>query len=287
MPIRLSLQTVLLIVAALTFATAGFADDPDSDAERQAAANRLADMEELAKACVLSRNVDTTRSYVLEPKPLLRWSNPISGIVDGSLWLWTDNGRPVATVDIFTGKNWAGWTHHCQSLSAEPFECRQQKQVRWNPQQPGRDLKPVPDAPVPAKTPEQRLIQMRALARQFTVEDDFKSKFRGTEFQTHELRLLAQPLYRYGGDDQLVMDGALFGYVLATACEALLTLEVRDVGGQPAWHYSLAGQTAYELRGKHGDKIVWTQPCWDTAPDPAKPYFAFSAKLNISAPLLR
>ena len=57
----------------------------------------------------------------------------------------------------------------------------------------------------------------------------------------------------------------------------LCTLEVRDLDGQPAWHYSLAGQTCYELRAKHGDTIVWTQPCWDTAFDSAKPYFAFSA----------
>jgi len=279
MLIRPLSQTVLLIIATLTIATSGLADEPVSDAERQAAAKRLADMEALAKACVLSRNADSSQAYVLEPKPLLRWSNPISGMVDGSLWLWTDNGRPVATVDIF-GKNSISWTHQFQSLSAESLECRQQNQVRWNPKEPGRDLKPVPDAPVPAKTPEQRLVQMRALARQFTIEDDFKTQFRGTEFQTHELRLLSQPLYRYGGDGQPVKDGALFGYVLATACEALLTLEVRDVDGQPAWHYSLAGQTSYELRAKHGANIVWAQPCWDNAFDPAKPYFAFSAKLE-------
>jgi hypothetical protein len=280
MPIRILSQFALVIAAALTVATVGFPEDLASDAERLASEKRLADMESLAKACVLSRSADTSKSYVLELKPLLRWSNPISGIVDGSLWLWTDSGRPIATVDIFAGKNWNGWNHQYQSLSAEPFECRQQNLVRWNPKEPGRTLKPVPDAPVPAKTPEQRLIQMRALARQFTVEDDFKTKFRGPEFKTHELRLLAQPLYRYGGDDQPVQDGALFGFVLATACEALLTLEVHNVDGQPAWHYSLAGQTCYELRAKHGDKIVWEQPCWDTAFDPAKPFFAFSAGLN-------
>ncbi|MEK6261470.1 MAG: hypothetical protein AABP62_22960 [Planctomycetota bacterium] len=257
--------------------------DPASEKsaeEQQAAVDRLAMMESLARACELSREADSTKPYILEPKPLLRWSNPISGVVDGSLWLWTHEGQPVATVDIFSGNKGQTWNQQWQSLSAGPFECKQHDKLRWTPRQPGLELQPVPGAAPPAKTAAGRLTQMRAIAREFSIEDDFKAQFQGKDFATHELRLLAQPLYRYGGDEQPVKDGALFAFVLATACEALLIVEVGEVDSQPAWRYGLAGQTCYELRAKHGETIVWTQPCWDRAFDKTKPYFAFGPRLS-------
>ena len=278
MRIRIGIQLTVFIVGFVWGVDAvrvGQADDAPSAEEQQAAAQRLKEMQSLAQACRLSREVDSQQAYVLEPKPLLRWSNPISGVVDGSMWLWTQAGRPVATVDLFSANKGMSWTVQCQSLSLEPFTCQQHAEVRWTPTKPGLELKPVPGAAAPAKTAAGRLTQMRALAREFTVEDDFKTRFRGTEFTTHELRLLAQPLYRYGGDEQPVPDGALFAYVLATACEALLIVEVGEVDGQPAWLYGFAGQTCYELRAKHKEQVVWTQPCWDSAYDKNNPYFAF------------
>ena len=282
-PIRIRMPAAVLLIAVALGVDAPRAirgADPASEKsaeEQQAAADRLATMESLARACELSRESASTTPYILEPKPLLRWSNPISGVVDGSLWLWTHEGRPVATVDIFSGNKGLSWNQQWQSLSAEPLECRQHDKVRWTPQQPGLELKPVPGAAAPAKTAAGGLSQMRTIARAFTIEDDFKTQFRGKEFATHELRLLAQPLYRYGGDEQPVKDGALFAYVLATACEALLIVEAGEVDSQPVWLYGLAGQTCYELRAKHGEKTVWTQPCWDSAFDQTKPYFAFRA----------
>ena len=282
-PIPIRIRAALFIVAmALSVAARCVIQGADLEVEKpadeqQAAVARLTTMELLARACELSPDSASQKAYVLEPKPLLRWSNPISGVVDGSLWLWTHEGRPVATVDIFSGNKGLSWNQQWQSLSAGPFECKQNDKVRWTPQQPGLELKPVPGVASPAKTAAGRLTQMRAIAREFTIEDDFKTQFQGKEFATHELRLLAQPLYRYGGDEQPVKDGALFAFVLATACEALLIVEVGAVDSQPVWQYGLAGQTCYELRAKHRDKIVWTQPCWDRAFEKTKPYFAFSA----------
>ena len=281
MPIRIRMPAAVLIFAVvlgLEVVRVARADDaaPEkSAAEQQAAAERLKEMESLAQSCRLSREVASQKAYVLEPKPLLRWSNPISGVVDGSMWLWTHEGRPVATVDLFSANKGLSWTLQCQSLSLEPFTCQQHDEVQWTPRQPGLQLKPVPGAAAPAKTAAARLTQMRAIAREFIVEDDFKTRFRGTEFTTHELRLLVQPLYRYGGDEQPIKDGALFAYVLATACEALLVLEVVEIDSQATWHYGLAGQTCYELRARHKAKLVWTQPCWDSAYDKNNPYFAF------------
>ncbi len=250
----------------------------ESEAEKQAAAERLDTMKSLAQACELSRNAPSQKPIVLESKPLLRWSNPISGMIDGSLWLWTQDGRPVATVDIFAGNKSQSWNHQMQSLSTEPFECKLDGQLRWTPQKPGLELKPVPMAGAPAKTAAARLVQMRAIARDFSVQDDFKTTFRGTEFQTHQLRLLAQPLYRYGREDQPVNDGAVFAFVLATACEALLIVESHAADPEPAWYYGLAGQTCYELRAEYQKQPVWSQPCWDSAFDSNNPYFGLSVR---------
>ena len=290
-PIRIRIRAALFIVAAAWIVAVPCSihgadpevEKPADEQQAAAAAARLATMESLARACELSRDSGSSKLYDLEPKPLLRWSNPISGVVDGSLWLWTHEGRPVATVDIFSGNKGLTWNQQWQSLSAGPLECKQYDKVRWTPKQPGLELKPVPGASSPAKSAAGRLTQMRAIAREFTIEDDFKTQFQGKDFATHELRLLAQPLYRYGGDEQAVKDGALFAFVLATACEALLIVEVVAVDSQPVWHYGLAGQTCYELRAKHRDMIVWTQPCWDRAFEKTKPYFAFSANAPQSA----
>ena len=154
--------------------------------------------------------------------------------------------------------------------------------LKWSPRKPGLELKPLPLADTPAKTAAGRLTQMRAIAREFTVQDDFKTTFRGKEFQTHELRLLAQPLYRYGRTDQPVQDGAVFAFVLATACEALLIVESHATDSEPVWRYGLAGQTCYELRAMHSEKPVWSQPCWDSAFDKNNPFFAFSSSLTKS-----
>lgn len=243
--------------------------------DRQAAADRLVLMESLAKACQLSREA-TSPPYPMEAKPILRWSNPVSGIVDGSLWLWTHEGRPVATLDVFSATKGRTWSHQWQSSSEEAFLCQREGQVRWSPQSPGIVFRPLSDAPQPAMNAAGRLVQMRKLAREFTVEDDFKTKFRGTEFNTHELRLLSQPLYRYGKEGQPVTDGALFAYVLGTACEALLMLEVRDQDGQKEWRYGFTGQTCYAVRARRNGDVVWSQPCWDDAFDMKSPYFAFS-----------
>ena len=275
---RMHILRLVFSGVLLTSRVNGWGADPQGEKpadQTAAAADRLAVMDALAKACRFSRDA-ASPAYTLEPKPLLRWSNPVSGIEDGALWLWTDAGQPVGTIDTFSTSKGKTYSHQCQSLADHGFVCQVDGKVHWSPQQPGITYQPVPDAPPPASTPSARLIQMRAIAREFTVEDDFKTRFRGTEFNTHELRLLTQPLYRYGREGQRVADGALFAYVLGTACEAILLIEARDQDGKLTWHYGLAGQTCYELRAKYKDQQVWSQPCWDDAFDQQKPYYAFS-----------
>src|SRR5690348_13654123 len=40
-------------------------------------------------------------TYPLQDKLALRWSNPVSGVVDGGIFVWTDNGRPMVIGKCF------------------------------------------------------------------------------------------------------------------------------------------------------------------------------------------
>ena len=85
---------------------------------------------------------------------------------------------------------------------------------------------------------------MREIAKRFQVVDRWGIKD-PTDWQ---LRLLTAPLYRYEVAEEGVVDGALFGYALTTAPEALLLLEVRKTARGLAWQYAVSRCTRFEIR---------------------------------------
>lgn len=76
--------------------------------------------------------------------------------------------------------------------------------------------------------------------------------------QTNQLRLLPQPLFRYGesSDDQ---DGGLFAFIWdkGTDPEVLLRFEVAESDGEPAWHYQPVRFTWRAVELQYGGKEVW------------------------------
>jgi len=87
----------------------------------------------------------------LEAEPLLRWSN-IHGDDDGTLFLWTAAGRPVAVAQAFSVGKGKLWLHEFQSLSLDPFSLTLDGRVVWTPEKAGIAFKPLDDVPAPAKT---------------------------------------------------------------------------------------------------------------------------------------
>ncbi len=93
-----------------------------------------------------------------------------------------------------------------------------------------------------------------------------------------ELRLLPQPLYRFGSDKGKPIDGALFAFVQSTDPELLLLLEVRQEGDQRKWSYALARMTSHPLEARYKDRVIWNVPEWPWQPidpDPKGPYITF------------
>ena len=41
------------------------------------------------------------RPLTLRPEPVLKWSNPVVGMVFGEVFVWTDRGRPEAVASIY------------------------------------------------------------------------------------------------------------------------------------------------------------------------------------------
>jgi hypothetical protein len=184
-------------------------------------------------------------------EPLLRWTNEVSGLQDGTLFLWTEkSGRPAAAAQVFlTADNL--WLHEFQSLSEGPFQATRDGKPIWEPATAGVTFKKLADAPPPAATAVKRLAQMRQLANRFTANDEFEGKSRW------ELRMLAKPLLRYADEKAGLLDGAMFTLAHGTDPEVFILLEARKTGGDYAWHYALAPMTGYALKVQFDGKELW------------------------------
>ena len=244
-------STCFLTATTLTLAT----QDPPSP-----------DDDETAKRLEFMR--ESTKGYeieLLEPRerlerhaePLLRWDNPVSGVKDGIIAMWTSSdGRPQVLAQVFQSKD-KFWLYEFQSMATVPLVASLDRHPVWAPKRTIVQMKPVPDAPDPAKNPGGRLVQMRNLARQFSANVDFKVNYRDTKTSRYELRLLPQPLHRYGNEDTELIDGALFGFVQGTNPELWLLLQTRRGDSGLVWQYGLAPMTGYAVRASHPSGLAW------------------------------
>lgn len=192
--------------------------------------------------------------YHLQAEPILRFTNPVGGSQDGAIFLWLDESdRPGVVVQVFR-KQEGPWSQEFLSLSTSPLIAEARSGPAWTPSRGGIELRPVPEAPKPAATAERRLLQMRALARQFSAEDNFKNKSWNT------LRLLSRPLARYGKPGSDLIDGALFCFALTTDPEVFLILEARTGKDGPEWKYAFAPMTTFAVKGSWNGREVWSLP---------------------------
>lgn len=194
------------------------------------------------------------REVKLEPKSLLRWSNPGTGRVFGDLYVATDEGRPMVVMSLFYAWQPANGFHvELHSLTAGELTGRRAGAVTWSPSRPGMVLKGVPGSEKPAGTAVARLAQMKGMAREFSVVlEDRRVSDAGEE---QALRLLSQPLYRYPAGVPGAVDGGLFAFALGTDPEIFVLLEGRET----EWQYGLVrmndGVLTVLYRGKEAQRF--------------------------------
>ena len=241
------LLTVVLIVQ-------GRADEQDSDGRVNEALRVTTNAAKLYEFEVANT---PSHRLVLHPNSILRWSNPVAGEVYGNVFVWTHNGRPEVIGSIF---QWYSpnthASHEFHSLTVHSLEGRRDNKLVWSSPEAGITFNPVPDQPAVADTQAIRTRQMRAISRRFQIQKTDR------EDVTRQLRLLAQPIYRYGGDNSDVVDGSLFVFVQGTDPEVFLIIEARQVGETRQWQYALAQMNSVKFVAKYQDQEIWRTEIW-------------------------
>jgi hypothetical protein len=216
-----------------------------------------------AEEYTIYRDATRKEKLTLEPEPVFLWTNPrANGGQDGAVFVWTSRGRPEVIGTIFvqppTGRREIIHELHSLSLSVLDVNRSGTHANTWTPEGPGIVLKPIPGAPAPAREASARMVQMRALLRDFTGHTIDRND------REWKLRALPKPLFRYQSTDPDVIDGALFGLVSSagTDPEALVIIETRRPapGAAPVWQAGYARFTDHRLSLFHKGAEVFTAP---------------------------
>jgi hypothetical protein len=218
----------------------------------------------------------------LTPQPVLRWRNVIRGQEgEAMMVVWAHNGRPLAMCSIYP---WEGkMSHEFDSLSRiNKVIARDKERVIWSPETAGVEFKEMPEAPKPAKTPAERLRQMKAIAERFKAT---MTGWQADNSDREQLRLLTRPLVRYDltnakDPDPPLIDGALFGYVIGTDPEVVLVLEAVGTVEKANWEYAFVRSTSGGLEVKLGNDVIWTATKAPANRNPKLPHFTMQRLLT-------
>jgi hypothetical protein len=246
-----------------TAAVGARALDTERNSQRSQSLQRLKDI----TASYPIQIADDDRAVLkLREEPVLRWNAPRMDIRDAAVFLWLKEDRPQAVVGPYISPAHGGRYIQFHSLSQESLIGSDDDKHFWTPERPGLEWKVVPAAPVPADAERSRLRQMRSLAEGFDITA-IKGPPNYEPGSTWHLRLMPQPIYRYGDSGGEVLDGAVFALSLGTDPEAFLLLEARaaETGGRQ-WHFGLAAWCESELDARYGGRQVWFRPTvqrWD------------------------
>lgn len=204
-------------------------------------------------------------------KPVFRYSDPARGHVAAAVWKLGDEGRPKALLSTELDRFSNGRPCICHeyiSLTTTPFSVVIDG-MRWSPASTLYQFKPIPDAPVPERTPQRRLLQIRELAKRFSAHEVEKQ-------EKIELRLLPQPVDRYVPSQAERADGAIFFFTFGTNPEVLLLVE----SDNERWSYAAGRMTGAEIVAlKIDETIAWQGEPLHNVPD--SPHTGFVAPIEI------
>jgi hypothetical protein len=166
-------------------------------------------------------------------------------------------------------------SHEFHALAERPVRTRYGEREVWSPADAGVAFSAVSDAPAPAGSANQRLLQMKRLARDFTATKHSRDGGR------QEMRLLPQPIYRYAATKQDVLDGAIFVLVEGTDPEVFLLLEARGTPDKAAWMFAAARMNSTGFEVHYRDKPAWSVEImpWSNVGNHSQPYTTFMFKM--------
>jgi hypothetical protein len=248
--------SILLAAAFVTIARAQDEAKPEETSAKRA--EMLKEMTSQAAAYKLTLDNKSETKLELHGEPLLRFSNPVSGVPDGVAMMWKDGKRPAVVAQFFQTKEGL-WIHEVQSLADTGLIMQRGGETIWQPRDGAEPFQKLDKAPALADSPTKRLAQMRALAEEFSAADDFKISAGDKETTRHPLRMLPRPVYRYQDPESDVADGAMFAFVHGTDPELFLVLEYRSKPAASAgWYYTLTPMTCWAVTASRDKKEIWT-----------------------------
>jgi len=266
--------SILMFMILQCHSPEAMAQQPEPSTESTEQDPALSEMRQRISKLVVTRK-ESQQEVPLElvDAPLLRFSDPSREFGDGTLWAWSRNGRPLVLVAIERYPE--RWSYELISLlpieDPAAVSVRSSSGRRWMPDLPGIVLQPLEDAPPRAGSESARQLQLRDLARQFTLSEVTYQE------QRYELRLMPTAVHRYQPPEQPGSDGACFVYANGTNPEALLILECRAGGDNTKnWFFAFVPLTSVAVTARRGEREVWTKPLGPRGPWTQTPYAAFS-----------
>lgn len=246
------LGALLLLIAASSLVAQDASQPPSVDKQQIEAALKIT--REGAAKYRFTIGQTPPEQVKLQAEPVLRWSNPAAGEIHGNVFLWTINSRPVVVGSLY---QWFSphthLSHEFQSLSEENVSAEYEGKEVWTTSEPGLKFQDLADAPLPAGSAPQRLLQMKKLSKSFTAT---KTERDGNQ---SELRLLTQPVYRYAAEKEGLIDGALFTFVQGTDPEVFLLLEARKQEDKAVWQFAATRMNSVKFQLRYHDREVWSR----------------------------
>ena len=227
-----------------------------TDKAQSESKERMAEMTSMIDRLKIEVEVDgKMQAAKRHPKALLRTidrARKTSGNEDGSLWLWSHDGLPVAMVELWATTNIGdhNWGHTMLAVSQNDIHGIAESR-KWTPKSGmGVKFETVPKGGKPHKKAFGRKIQMRNIARRFTanIEDPGRNN-------RQQFRLMPEPIHRYQGGE--IQDGAIFAFVRGTSNPEVL-LFVRLHNGQ--WEYGFLRCSSNELVAQLDKAEIWKAP---------------------------
>ncbi|HWB07700.1 MAG TPA: hypothetical protein VG826_00545 [Pirellulales bacterium] len=266
-----------MLTAGLSAQESVPAADPAEVPEGKANLHRMLDESASRYALYASKE----RGEQLKLHCVLRWANVTRGSVDGATYIWTADGRPMATVCVypFAGR----LCDNFQSLAEGPVTAWVDGKPVWRCEQPGLEYQPIADAPAPEESAAGRLRQMKSLAQRFNTT---LVGWKADDSDREVLRMLPRPVYRYENDQ--AKDGTVFAFVQGTDPEAFLLIEARpdaSNGGNVSWQFAMARRTSGALETHYDSRLVWKAKRLTDYSDPKQPHFQMDRPLSLVEPI--
>lgn len=201
-----------------------------------------------------------TRATV-HPTPLMKYTDVPRQIEMATLWVWEDDGRPVALakVEAYQRKEGTKWLYCFASAATGLVDASWPEGRRFQARKAGVEWAAV-EGPAPQETAAGRLRQMKELFPRFsaTTRDDVLKT-------SEELRPLARPLHEYSAPKHGVAQGILCGFAAnGTNPDVVVALEAvgaPDAAGVPrSWRYGVVCMTSSGVSVKLDKAEVYTRP---------------------------